>query len=425
MPSIPLGYEQVKAKSFLKPGLIEDTGNQHMITIAPTGSGKGVSCIIPTLLSWTGPAIVIDPKGENFAVTANFRRALGQQVYVLDPFAVTGATCDRLNPLDLLHLEGSDPSDDITTIISLLMKDTASHKQDPFWDERAGTMLAGLLANTVEIHRAGANVQMLFSQLNAHYDQVSSTMRLMLASKRPEIVAAGAVLDVNMSGKTGSSILATAQLHISFLRNPVVGDSLSDSTIPLQDVIAGGPLTIYVVLPTEKLRTHSKLLRLWLGTLMTALSRRKSPPPTPTLLLLDEAAQLGELDELRTALTLLRGSGVKVWSFWQDLSQLRRLYPSDWQSLLNNCGVQQYFGAVSPFAAAEIEMYLMGMAPRSVFGMKKDEMIILRDREPPRMITRLDYLRDTAFRKLASPNPYYREHQTAEILEFPALPEAL
>ena len=48
-----------------------------------------------------------------------------------------------------------------------------------------------------------------------------------------------------------------------------------------------------------------------------------------TLMLLDEAAQLGTLPQLRQAITLLRGYGVRVWSFWQDLSQLINLYPND------------------------------------------------------------------------------------------------
>lgn len=43
---------------FLTP--ILHTGGGHLLTIAPTGAGKGVSCIIPTLLRFPGPVIVID-----------------------------------------------------------------------------------------------------------------------------------------------------------------------------------------------------------------------------------------------------------------------------------------------------------------------------------------------------------------------------
>src|SRR5262249_47199105 len=39
-------------------------GDGHLMTIAPTGAGKGVGVIIPTLLTFTGSAIVTDIKGE-------------------------------------------------------------------------------------------------------------------------------------------------------------------------------------------------------------------------------------------------------------------------------------------------------------------------------------------------------------------------
>ena len=49
----------------------------HLVTIAPTGAGKGRSAIIPTCLNWKGGLIVIDPKGEAVATTARYRRQLG------------------------------------------------------------------------------------------------------------------------------------------------------------------------------------------------------------------------------------------------------------------------------------------------------------------------------------------------------------
>ena len=45
-----------------------------MISIAPTRSGKGVSLIIPNLLTYRGSVLVVDPKGENAWITAAYRR---------------------------------------------------------------------------------------------------------------------------------------------------------------------------------------------------------------------------------------------------------------------------------------------------------------------------------------------------------------
>ena len=65
-------------------------GSAHLMTVAPTGTGKGRSVVIPTLLTYPGAVVVLDPKGENYQVTARARREMGQQVIRLDPFSTCG-----------------------------------------------------------------------------------------------------------------------------------------------------------------------------------------------------------------------------------------------------------------------------------------------------------------------------------------------
>lgn len=48
-------------------GLEDD---RHIITVAGSRSGKGVSMIIPNLLFYRGSVLVIDPKGELASITA-------------------------------------------------------------------------------------------------------------------------------------------------------------------------------------------------------------------------------------------------------------------------------------------------------------------------------------------------------------------
>src|SRR5581483_3332875 len=40
------------------------SGDGHLVTVAPTRSGKGVGIVIPNLLTYPGPIVVTDPKGE-------------------------------------------------------------------------------------------------------------------------------------------------------------------------------------------------------------------------------------------------------------------------------------------------------------------------------------------------------------------------
>ena len=60
-------------------------GPAHLLTMAPTRTGKGVGTIIPNLLTADRSVICIDPKGENARIAGRARKKFGP-VHVLDPF---------------------------------------------------------------------------------------------------------------------------------------------------------------------------------------------------------------------------------------------------------------------------------------------------------------------------------------------------
>lgn len=72
------------------PAALHYGGDRHLLTVAPTRAGKGVSAIIPNLLTYEGSATVIDPKGENALITGAQRVAMGQTVMLLDPLGPRG-----------------------------------------------------------------------------------------------------------------------------------------------------------------------------------------------------------------------------------------------------------------------------------------------------------------------------------------------
>lgn len=383
-------------------------GEGHLMTIAPTGAGKGTGCIIPALLTWNGPAVVIDPKGENYAVTAERRRKLGQTVTVLDPFGVTGAErTDALNPFDLFKVTGQLAVEDAAVIARLAVQGLALPR-DPFWDERAETLIAGLILHVGATARAErrhlGEVRRLIELSDKQQDELAAELRQAGDSDR---AAAASILEMQASN-TRSGILSTAASHLSFLRGEPVEASLTRSSIRIADVARGRPLTIYLVVPPDRLVSHGKLLRLWLGTLMTVLARRRRIPEQPTLLIVDEAAQLGPMDELRAAVTLMRGYGVRVWSFWQDISQLVRTYPVDWQSFLSNASVLQLFGTGNTHGFAELDGYL-GYHSRSILEeMAAEDTLVIERGQIPRLLVRPNYLDDPKLSILARANPFYR-----------------
>lgn len=407
-----LGWEENPSNKTALP--IWDTSREgHLITIAPTGSGKGVSCAIPALLTWQGPAIVFDPRGENYAVTAERRRAMGHVVHRLDPFSVAGPGGDSLNPMDLIDPHADDFEDNAAVVASLCMQGGSLGRSDPYWDERGVTLVVKLITRLFEVMESRLptlrDVQEGLKGLPIHdspLSGVSPNGDTNPAAQKSKAFLLKSILNPSefASDRTLAGIISTASSHMGFLRSPAVHASLTDSTIVLDDITAGAMQTIYIIIPPDKLVSHNKLVRLWLGVMLAAVAKRQRAPAQPTLFLIDETAQLGELSELRAALTLMRAYGMRVWCFFQDLSQLQSVYARDWQSIINNCKVQQYFGANSPHARASLETYLGKAMP--VDGIPEGHQLLY---DGARMITtrRPDYLRDPLLKGMASPHPFH------------------
>jgi len=179
------------------------------------------------------------------------------------------------------------------------------------------------------------------------------------------------------------------------------------STFALRDVIDGLPLTIFIIIPPSKLESHRTLLRLWLGTLLTALTTRKRQPTQRTLIIVDEAAQLGPLAGLRQTITLYRGYGVQAWLCVQDASQLRMLYPDSWPAIVNNCAVVQLFGARNQRMAREFAHLIGGISAQTILRMHTTEQVLLVNGTGPLVCQRPNYLTDAHFQGRYDPNPMY------------------
>lgn len=404
----PIGFNFGKladpSDRIAKPILLDGEG--HLITIAPTGAGKGVGCVVPALLRHQGPAIVIDPKGENAAITARRRRELGQQVIVLDPMGTTGLGNDALNPLDLIDPHSMNAVDEAHVVIDQLL--AFSNDRDRFWQGRARQLLVGTLFHLLtDLPKKAHTLTTLRHLINtAANGQSSMLIEELERSRHPEAMNTGHLFKI-AAPETLGGIIAFAQEATDFMRGPALQAATERSSIDFDAVTRGDPLTIYIVLPPHMLLSHGRLLRLWVGSLMTAIMRRRARPKDSTLFVLDEAAQLGTFNELRQAVTLLRGYGLQTWSFWQDASQLERLYPEDWQTMINNSKVVQCFGANTMLAARTMGHLVGHDDATGVLALPPDEMLLQIAGDEAVIAKVPNYRFDPAFSGLFDENPYH------------------
>ncbi len=406
---LPIGFGEPRAAEQAIAGEIpilygED---RHLVTIAPTGAGKGRGVIIPNLLRFEGSVIVIDPKGETWHVTARRRKEMGQEVRLLDPFGAVSKRTDSLNPFDLFDRPGALLDADAEMLASLLAGDVGFHKE-PFWDNWGRSLMAGVIAAVAETspkaeRHFGKVREILMSDdavynlaaLIENHDDLNRLSKQNISSFLP------------ITEQTRSGILSTAQSYLKVVNSDSALRSLSKSTISLDSVRKGDPMTIYIVIPPDKLESHGALLRLWVGALMLTVMGRKRRPKRSTLFLLDECAQLGEFGPLRQSMTLLRGYGLQVWPFFQDLSQLQRLYPKDWRTIFNNAGVFQLFGVANHLMAKESSDLIGDIDADILRNMAKDRQVIAVSNEKAMSARLPDYLLDPPFAGQFDANPMF------------------
>ncbi|TPG42746.1 hypothetical protein EAH79_02445 [Sphingomonas koreensis] len=98
------------------PKYLRHDGPEHIMAFAPTRSGKGVGLVVPTLLTWTGSAVIHDIKGENWTLTAGWRSRFSHCL-LFNPTDVRSA---HYNPL-LEVRRGADEVRDVQNITDILV----------------------------------------------------------------------------------------------------------------------------------------------------------------------------------------------------------------------------------------------------------------------------------------------------------------
>ena len=411
----PIGFrygngDQSADVGCLDPILFDDDG--HLMTFAPAGAGKGTGCIVPTLLRHKGQIVVIDPRGEAYAVTAHRRRELGHKIIVLDPAGFSEGPRDTFNPFDILDLDSATALEEIAALTDLLWPDEQS-PDDPFWQSSGKQFLLGVILHLLYDKPASQNT---FAEVRRIVGQAvndpAGVLGAMLQSRHPEARHIANMLQLP-AAEILSGIISFAHQGLSLFRGELVQEATARTSFDLSAFEDGDLLSLYLIMPPHLLESHRGLLRIWISALMMAAERKQERGTHASLFLLDHAAQLGVLPKLRQAITLMRGYGLQTWSFWQDVQQFTSLYPDDWQTMTNNCSVIQAFGAKTLRAAKDMsELTSFGNA-RNTLGMDYDEMLLAITGDETVVAQRVNYLTDPIFKGLWESNPLHEQQSAA------------
>jgi type IV secretion system protein VirD4 len=327
--------------------MISYKGDRHLLTVAPTRSGKGTTQIIPNLLTYEGSVLVIDPKGENALITARQRQVMGQKVHIVDPWGIAkikGIPTATFNPLDWLKAGDRDITENAMILADALVVD--ENHQDSFWTEEAKALLQGIILYVATDPKEDGQRHLgrVRELLLLDGEQHKALFQDMWQSVHHVVKSTGA-RSLQKDPKLLSNVIASAQAQTHFLDSERLQDNLKTSSFKMDD-LKNAPTTIYLVLPADRLNTFGRWLRLLVQQSITINARNiDKKPAKPILFILDEFAALGRLSMVEQAYGLMAGFGMQIWGIVQDLNQLERIYDKGWESFISNAGMINYFGS--------------------------------------------------------------------------------
>ena len=329
---------------------------------------------------------------------------MGQLIFHLDPFDRDDT--HAVNPFSTIRAFSPAAPDQCAALAARLLPKSEAH--DPFWENSARHLIAGTcLFIATYLSREYRHLGTLARIWSSGEGRLSEFLAVMKrCSHYDGAIRATAKTYEEAPDRTRTSMLTCVREPLAFLASPRGRKSLSGNEIQPSLIEAGTPMTIYLRVPPHLVAGHKALLRVWLGTLIAILASRKARPTHPDLLLIDEAAQLGRLDELLTASSLLRGYGVRTWTFWQSIGQMEGIWGAHHREFLDNASVLSVFGAGNA-AAATAASELTGVPFEDLLGMPKGHQALAMSGCQPRICRRIDYRTDPRLAAMASPNPFH------------------
>ena len=306
-------------------------GANNILTIAPSRSGKFTSAIAQTMLLSNESIYVNDLKGEVFAVTARHRtQNLGQRVIAINPFNLFGDLLGLDEPLTdyynpLAALDKDDPNF-TTNIDALAAAMIVQEGNDPHWPNRARDLVACLMAHVcsdpAELAAGNNHLPRVRQLLGLPREEFAAYLIGARANPLPRVQnLAGGFTDP--TSKEVSAIISTAIGQLSFLDQPQIAAFLARSTFDFRE-LRTAPTTIYLMIPPTELNTYFRFARLMVQAGFNALTVEPKPEDRRVLMLLDEQAQLKNMDVVVNGIALLNGYRVRIWSVFQDLNQLKK-----------------------------------------------------------------------------------------------------
>lgn len=339
-PSIIIGKRKNKYLLF--------RGQQSAFLAAPTRSGKGVGVVIPNCLHFRDSMVVLDVKGENYAITAGFRQSCGQEIHCFAPDDETGKTA-QWNPLTYVRTDKRLRVSDLLSITNILYPPS-----EDVWSSTAENLFLGLALYIMDTSKEQGKLNIStikrYSVTLDFLKDEDTFIKYVESRKELEPLSEDTITHLRSYAQTTeklrNSILVTFNQPLAIFADPITAHSTSTSTFDFRDV-RKKRMSIYVVIKPKNLGKFGLFLNLFFEQLITqnleTLPQDDASLKYQCLMLLDEFAAIGRINIIEKASAYMAGYNMRLLLIFQSKSQLkdRKLYDTTGaETLLTNMALQ-------------------------------------------------------------------------------------
>ena len=299
---------------------IKEIHGRHCVIFGPPRSGKSRRVLMPLIRTTRASIVVSDLRDELHRETHEARKALGP-VYRFSPGEEQS---DGLNPLDLVRWSTAHAWADVHRQVHRLV----APEPGALFDGPAVTLLVAI-ALYCHAQDEGSYPGML-AWMQDPARALKEKMQALLTDANPHVAAGGRTL-ADYSERMRMGIWGRALESLTVFMDPVVGGQTDHSAVDLRELQHGlKPVSLYLNVDFADVKRLGPLLGLIVDSLVAVCG---GPQPTAprhqVMLVLDELANLGHLEELETSVSHLQGSGVQVVAAFQNLPQMHQTFGQD------------------------------------------------------------------------------------------------
>ena len=314
----------------------------HAMMIAPTGRGKGVGFVIPNLLHFTGSAIILDVKGENFAKTSIHRQhGLKNAIWYFSPFDEERGS-HRFNPLArIAALSSSDSQYTALNTMADLFLIPEGESAQSFFNAGKRLFIASCLY-AIEQRRPtlgyAAEIMAGAGDKKRSFTAIAETTNIPIVSRTFVEMA-------DVPEKTLGAYISVIQgSGLGLWNDPAVDRVTSGSDFDFS-TFRRNAQSLYIVVQPEHLKTLAPLVRLLFADAIASLQRREpgTDEPHAVMFLMDEFDQLGRQPLVLSSIKTIRSFGGRFFIISQTIPGLDEIYgETGRRSLQGGAGVQIY-----------------------------------------------------------------------------------